>query len=89
MASFITVAADINGSVTLRLDPSTSDKVFNREMVNSAMAEVQQIIENHYKGQLTPFSDVKPERELGLGGGSIEATEHAWLGNARRLGTHP
>ncbi|MGA7262279.1 MAG: hypothetical protein WA709_32525 [Stellaceae bacterium] len=54
MASFITVNVDINGLVTMRLEPSTSDKVFNREMVNSAMGEVRYIIESRYEGELIP-----------------------------------
>jgi hypothetical protein len=52
MASFITVNVDINGLVTMRLEPSTADKVFNREMVNSAMGEVRYIIESRYEGEL-------------------------------------
>jgi hypothetical protein len=39
----------------MRLEPSTADKVFNREMVNSAMGEVRYIIESRYEGELIPL----------------------------------
>ena len=58
MESFINVSVDINGLVTLRLESSTSDKVFNQLTVNSAVGEVRHIIESRYAGQLVPFGNL-------------------------------